>query len=111
MKEGNCPLCRRYSTLVTHHLILGTANRRLCDEDGLTIDICNECHTIGHTDSGFALHTKIHGNARAADFSKMTGQALYERNVYKALYETITGKRDDTTARDAFIERYGKSYL
>jgi hypothetical protein len=105
----SCIFCGRANT-VTHHLIFGSL-RRLADEDGLTIPVCPECHTYGHTEVGFRVETAIHDNPRAEDLSKMLGQALYEKNYYKTLYETITGTKSDDISRQAFLNRYGRSFL
>lgn len=110
MKEGSCLLCGRYGNLVEHHLIMGRY-RKLCDEDNLTIWICPECHTFGHSETGFSVESRIHDNSRAEDLSKMLGQALYEKDVYKALYEAITGSRNEDIGRDTFFKRYGRNFL
>lgn len=67
----------------THHLINGTGLRKLCDEDGLTAPVCNECHTFIHS----------HGSAEA--LCKIIGQMEFEK----------------TRTREQFRKRYGRSYL
>lgn len=81
-----------------HHLIFGSASRKLADEDGLFIPICDACHTMGKTGD------KIHGNSKAEALSKALGQAIYERN------ECAKGMTLDE-ARDSFRRRYGGNYL
>lgn len=99
----NCIFCNHRPHGV-HHLLFGTSARKLCDEDGLYIPICDECHTMGKLEYGYSKDTKIHGNSKAEDLSKMLGQAIYERE------QAFNGaSRDD--ARQSFIRRYGRSYL
>lgn len=87
-----------------HHLIMGSANRKLSDKYGLTIPLCAECHNMASSTA-----CRIHDNPRAEDLSKMLGQAVWEKNYYKDLYyQTI---RDDDEARKQFRYEFGKSYL
>lgn len=72
-----------------HHLVFGTAKRRLADEDGLTVPICLECHEL------------MHKNDKV---SKIIGQLAYERD------KCAEGLTKDA-ARESFRLRYGKSYL
>lgn len=97
MASEYCVFCGREPHGV-HHLIFGTASRKLADTDGLYIAICDQCHTMGATGE------KIHGNSRAEDLSKMLGQAIYERD------RCAEGQTKDE-AREMFIRRYGRSYL
>lgn len=73
-----------------HHLLFGNGKRRLAEEDGLKIPICNQCHTLG------VVTGRIHDNPMAEKLSKMLGQALYETRI---------------GSRQEFMKRYGKSYL
>lgn len=73
-----------------HHLIFGMGNRKLCDEDGLTVPICNNCHNMGD------ISSRVHGNPMAERLSKMLGQAFFEGRL---------------GTREEFRQRYGKSYL
>lgn len=73
----------------THHLIFGR-NRRLAEEDGIKVPVCNHCHNMSHP------LTQIHDNPMAEKLSKMLGQALWEQHYGD---------------REAFRKRYGKSYL
>lgn len=84
-----CALCGR-PTEAKHHLIFGTAMRKLADEDGLVLPVCNNCHNMGK------LEERIHGNAAAEKLSKMLGQAIYEGHIGD---------------REAFRKRYGKSFF
>ena len=83
-----CIFCYRPKQDV-HHLVFGRANRKLSDEDGLTVPVCRECHDLLHK------HDKI---------SKIIGQLAYERDRCAEGYGA-------DAARDSFRMRYGKSYL
>lgn len=73
-----------------HHLISGTSGRKLAEQDGLKVPICNRCHNMGN------VTERIHGNIMAEKLSKMLGQAIYEIKI---------------GTREEFRKRYGKSYL
>lgn len=69
----------------THHAIHGYANRKLADQDGLTVRLCKTCHTLLH-DKG--IHDR--------DLQQIAEKAYLE--YYNASVED-------------FIKRYGKSYI
>lgn len=88
-----------------HHLIFGNSRRRLCDEDGITLYMCNEHHNM----AAMAVD-RIHNNSMAEALSKMLGQAMWERNyVAEGLDLPFPHTLED--ARRAFIGRYGRNYL
>ncbi|MBQ9437610.1 MAG: hypothetical protein IJU50_04700 [Lachnospiraceae bacterium] len=86
-------------TEAMHHLI-GGSMRRLADEDGLTIPLTNDEHNMGTPTE------RIHGNPAAEKLSKMAGPLAWEKEYYKKL----CGEEEDP-ARNAFMARYGKSFL
>lgn len=88
----NCAICNKPATEV-HHLIFGTANRRLSDQDGLTMPCCRSCHE------------KIHRDHELQVMSQIAGQLAYEKKVL-AEYDLSEEK-----ARHSFMVRYGRSYL
>lgn len=88
-----CAICGRLKE-DTHHLIFGTSDRKLADQDGITIPLCRECHEKMHRID--------------STFSKMIGQLMWER-WYLADYGDADGALKE--ARESFVERYGKSYL
>ena len=47
MQQGDprCFLCGRRTELERHHVMAGTANRKLSEEYGLWIWLCRSCHT------------------------------------------------------------------
>lgn len=82
--KETCYLCGQYAT-ERHHCLHGTANRKLADEDGLTVMLCRRCH--------MNLHDK-------GDFDKelqKIAQRVYMRHYHKTVED--------------FIKRYGKSYI
>lgn len=80
-----------------HHLIFGNGRSR-SEQDGLVIPVCRKCHTMSPK-----VGERIHDNPRAEDFSKMFGQAIWERN-YCAEGHTVE------EARAAFCARYKRMY-
>lgn len=81
-----------------HHLIFGTSNRALADQDGITVPICNECHNMGK------VTARIHDNPMAEKLSKMLGQLAWENKHIEAGIPM-------EMARESFRKRYGKSYI
>jgi hypothetical protein len=86
-----CIFCGKTKTDI-HHCIYGTSNRKLCDEDGIVIPTCRDCHE------------EIHKKSICGFLSKMFGQAIFERN------ECAKGSSIED-ARKLFRKRYGRSYL
>ena len=91
-----CLFCGR-PVEAKHHLI-GGPNRKKAEEDGLKIPCCNNCHNIGD------VLTRIHGNPMAEMMSKMMGQLAWEKRA-------VAGGKTEKEAREAFLSRYGISYL
>lgn len=100
----NCIFCGRPAT-EEHHLIFGTYGRSFSDKYGLIIPVCRICHR-----SSEFLCDQIHDNARAEDLSKMLGQAIWEKNYYRDLYQNMNRDEEDE-ARNRFVELHGRSYL
>ena len=73
-----------------HHLLFGNGIRNLAESDGIKVKICNRCHNMGK------IQERIHENPMAEKLSKMLGQSIWESEYGN---------------REAFIKRYGKSYL
>ena len=85
-----CILCGTPRTDI-HHLVFGVAKRKLADQDGLTMPLCESCHR--------AIH-----QGKMQTLSKIIGQLLYERNKCA---EGMTVEE----ARESFRRRYFESYL
>lgn len=83
-----CSICGKPKEDI-HHLVFGTANRKLSDEDKLCIPLCREHHEFMH---------------KNATISRIIGQLMYERNKCAEGYSI-------EAARESFRLRYGKSYL
>lgn len=88
--DGKCFIHQKYLHMdipgtEEHHCIHGWANRKLADQDGLTVKLCYTCHRLLH-DKGY--HDK--------DLQAWAQMAWMEYNN-KSIAD--------------FIARYGKSYL
>lgn len=81
-KNQYCHICGRPADHI-HHLIGGTANRRLSDKYGLTVPLCVRCHQMAHDDPKWNLALKRYG---------------------QKLWESKYGSRDE------FIKIFGKSW-
>lgn len=68
-----------------HHCIHGCANRRLADEDGLTVMLCNTCHRL--------LHDKGCHDKDLEQIAQTNWMKYYNKS------------------KEDFIKRYGKSYI
>lgn len=95
--KGYCFFCGRPAEC-THHLIFGSSNRKLADEDGLTVPACSRCHNVGN------VKDRIHDNPMAEKMSKMIGQLVWENKI-------IASGLTPYAVRELFRKRYGKSYL
>lgn len=85
-----CFLCGKQGIpLERHHLIGGTANRRLSEKYGLVVYLCSECHRTGE-----------HAAHRNAETAKMLHQYA----------EKIWLQEQNATVED-FIRVFGKNYL
>lgn len=98
-----CVFCGRPKEC-THHLIFGNGLHKLADQDGLTIPMCNRCHNMG------LIIDRIHENPAAETLSKIAGQLAWEKEYIADRLELPFGDIRQE-ARDAFMERYGRSYL
>ena len=81
-----CVICGNPEVHI-HHVIYGTANRKIADEYGYTIPLCRE-HHLGKEG--------IHHNRELVLSWKRIAQELYEEHY---------GSRED------FIKLFGRSYI
>lgn len=108
-----CAFCGKPAQ-ATHHLVWGGygALRDKADVDGLTIPVCDDCHNMGKgrlsTPSKKLGTMIVHGNSMAETMSKMIGQLAWEKQYYK---ERAGLNGHDDPSREAFMKRYGRSYL
>lgn len=94
-KYESCILCGETQTIHHHHLIEGS-KRQLSDADGLIVPLCAYHHDL----SARSVHLMPEMNT----MSKIIGQLAWERN-YCAEGHSVE------EARQAFLERYSKSYI
>lgn len=92
----------------THHLLFGTATRKLADEDFkhgavTAVPMCNSCHNMANQ-----LADRIHGNSAAEKLSKMLGQAMWEIWYLTDFGDAYNAEKK---AREEFMKRYGRNYL
>lgn len=84
-----CFICKQMGFLNggsdTHHMIFGTANRKLADKDGLTVQLCHMHH--------MRLHQQNEHKEELQRLAQATWMEYYRKSV------------------DDFIKRYGKNYL
>lgn len=93
-----CLLCGTPAS-ETHHCLKGVGKRHLAESDGLKIPICRKCHDEIHRHSN-ALNVAV----------EIIGQLAWERQWI--IYQTQLPFDDlSEEARDAFRQRYGKSFL
>lgn len=88
-ERKECYFCGKVLDLELHHCIHGTANRRLADEDGLTVWLCFDHHR-----GRFGVHSD---NVEKDNLLKRVAERAYLRYYKKTV--------------DDFIKRYGKNYL
>lgn len=84
-----CYLCKKKGITnrgsEVHHMIFGTAKRKLADEDGLTVHLCSLHHRMLHD------------------------RGVYKRELQELAQEEWMKHYNGTV--DDFIKRYGISYL
>lgn len=90
--EDICFICGKPREEV-HHLIFGRGMRNLADKDKIVAPMCFDCHK------------RLHLDGMAADMSKIIGQLAWEK---KYITDKSAAEQD---ARQAFKDRYGRSYL
>lgn len=85
--EKECYICGRTTNLHVHHLLHGTANRKLSDKYGYWVYLCVE-HHVGNN----GVHQKSELDMKFKQLAQMH-------------YEKHRGTRQD------FINEFGKSWL
>ena len=88
--EKKCYVCETTYNLHSHHCMHGTANRKLADQDGLTVYLCYE-----HHEGNNGVHSK---NGHELDLE-------LKQLAQKRWMEYYDKTEDD------FRQRYGRSYL
>lgn len=95
-EEGVCYKCHRITGTEVHHIFFGTANRKLSDADGLTVNLCRECHN------------SYHGGPDAAQNRRELCQKAQQRWLDYYGPDLISQGRDPA---EEFMKRYAKNYL
>ena len=92
-----CIICGRPKDDI-HHIFKGHKQRHLADEDGLVLPLCREHHEA------------VHHQKEINVLCEIIGQLAWERDY---MIETTEIPFDDLSedAREAFRDRYGRSYL
>lgn len=90
--EKECFLCGRKTCLEKHHIMSGTANRRLSEKYGGWIYLCSDEF------NGFDCHTGKNG----AQYNKEVGLSL--KKQFQSAFEEIHG-------HDFWMEVFKKNYL
>lgn len=83
-----CYFCDSPERLHRHHCFGGTANRRLSEEDGCWVWLCADHHTLSSL--------SVHQNRKMDLVLKIACQSRWE---------------DLNGGREAFLARYGKSWI
>ena len=83
-----CYICGTTLNLHRHHIFYGTANRKLSEEDGCVVYLCQLHHTVA---------AGVHFNKKIDLTLKAKCQLQWQKHYKK-------------TTED-FIRRYGRSYL
>ena len=78
-----CFLCARTVDLEKHHILAGTANRKLSEKYGLWVWLCHRCHT----GKDGAQYDPVKNK-----FLKMDAQYEFERTHTRAEWMRIFGK-------------------
>lgn len=106
--EGTCYLCKMlhddYSRKYTeeHHVIYGTANRRLSTQFGLQVYLCKNHHTNGKE--------AVHNNAEIRNMLCIKAQDEFEKRYPELEWMKIFGKswRTEETVAQGNIEGLGE---
>lgn len=83
LSEERCYLCGCVLDLELHHIMHGTANRRLSTRYGLTCWLCRTHHT-----GRFGVHTHVALNRKL----QQDAQTAFERTHTHAEWMTLFGK-------------------
>lgn len=78
-ENEECFFCHTTQGLHVHHCIHGNANRKIADQEGLTVNLCHRCHS------------RVHDSDREMDLVLIkTAQRAYEsrhsREEWMALF-------------------------
>lgn len=107
------PNCQNPPTQVHHVMHGNSANKRKAEEDGLLIHVCATCHEMIHFDKD--------ASGRTDRSLKRLAQIKWEeswkaRNTVQVTLKSVKEVDDYVTdlnrrAHEAWLKRYGRSYL
>lgn len=100
-----CLICGRPKDNM-HHIFKGQKQRALADEDELIIPLCLEHHTTGNL--------SVHHTKELNVLCEIIGQLAWEREyLINRQILPFDDSHDEITeeVREAFRQRYGRSYL
>lgn len=84
--EKECFICGRQTNLERHHIMSGTANRKLSEKYGLWVYLCHDCHT----------------GTEGAQYNSESGNAL--KRVAQGAFEL-------QHSREEWMQIFRKNYL
>lgn len=85
-KAKKCYFCGQTQNLNLHHVVGGTARRKISDQEGLVVWLCNKHHTSSEG---------VHRNRELDLILKREAQRKYE----------------ETHTREEFISKFRRNYL
>lgn len=85
--KSRCLICLRTVPLEEHHVVFGTANRKLSEQYGLKVYICPECHRL--------RKDAVHRDAKRA-----TALKAYAQSCFRIHYPELD-----------FVKIFGRNYL
>lgn len=89
-REGTCYLCKKLNddydrrTTQEHHVLFGTANRRLSEKYGLKVYLCLPHHTAGRM--------SVHQNHELARLLQQDAQEAFEKTHTREEWMAIFGR-------------------
>ena len=103
-RDDRCFLCGRGGRMEVHHMIHGTAGRKMADANGLTVHLCMNCHR--------QLHDKGTGDRELQRLAQETWERRYVRIETDREYRSMDARLRELPmiARQAWIATFGKSY-
>lgn len=96
--NDNCIFCGRPTT-EEHHLLFGNGFRKLAEEDGIKVPVCEYCHTKS------PVAQRVHDNTTAEKLSKIAGQLAWESLVWHPVTQKMKPENFLERGTDAVIYR------
>ena len=79
--DKSCYICGRKTSLERHHVLGGTANRKLSEHYGLWVWLCHECHT-GTEGAQYDKHKNLALKAQA----QLAFEAVYSHEKWMEVF-------------------------